>query len=110
VAARLAVRSCLLVNKHIEFGHAAMEALSTTLKRQAVRARRDYEINIRKMTMVRANQLPPPPPPAAATAPPSSDALFTSCSSRWRGSWQVLPPELTWSDFEYEAVEGECRC
>eukprot|EP00045_Choanoeca_perplexa_P015726 m.202248 g.202248 ORF g.202248 m.202248 type:complete len:1413 (+) comp17063_c0_seq1:158-4396(+) len=72
IAAIQSIRSSLIVTPNMKLSLLLQEGLYTDVKRDAVVARRDYEINIRRMTM-------------------------------------VLPPELTWADFDYEAIEDLCK-
>ena len=54
IAAIQSIRSSLIVTPNMAFSRLMQEGLHTDVKREAVVARRDYEINIRRMTMVRA--------------------------------------------------------
>jgi hypothetical protein len=52
IAAIQSIRSSLIVTPNMTYSRLLQEALHADVKREAVVARRDYEINIRRMTMV----------------------------------------------------------
>ncbi|EDQ89995.1 uncharacterized protein MONBRDRAFT_24983 [Monosiga brevicollis MX1] len=72
LTAMASIRQAVRLAPPLPYMQQLAQAIAKTIKLQAVIARRDYEISIRRITM-------------------------------------VLPPDLTWDDFDYEAIDNLCE-